>query len=192
MTGRFDAQIREISPQPMPPEDPNRAGNSSRTLMTCYDGGAKAFWVERKPEPKLMADGDWLIGYGCATACYATQMAPAARVRLQRDGRIQVEIAGHAKSAPALTPSSHRPRRNGSQCLSNRFRLGDSLPPSVAGGSNSTASTCSAVMMVCDQIRQRLFRAVMPRENLVERPRKPSALAKHRSPSGQGRPTARP
>jgi xanthine dehydrogenase YagR molybdenum-binding subunit len=42
-------------------------------------------------------------------------------------------------------------------------RLGDSdLPPApVAGGSNSTASTCSAVMMVCDQIRQRLLKASM-------------------------------
>src|SRR5262249_49380862 len=49
--------------------------------------------------------------------------------------------------------------------------LGDSdLPPApVAGGSNSTASTCSAVMMVCDRIRQRLFRAVMPNESAIDR-----------------------
>jgi xanthine dehydrogenase YagR molybdenum-binding subunit len=62
---------------------------TSRSLMACYDEGAKAFgWAERKREPKSMADGDWLIGYGCATACYPTQMAPAAaRARLQRDRR---------------------------------------------------------------------------------------------------------
>src|SRR6202044_3618700 len=39
----------------------------------------------------------------------------------------------------------------------------------VAGGSNSTASSCSAVMMVCDQIRQRLFKALMPNESLVDK-----------------------
>jgi xanthine dehydrogenase YagR molybdenum-binding subunit len=38
--------------------------------------------------------------------------------------------------------------------------LGDSrLPPApVAGGSNTTASTCSAVMKACEAIRQKLFR----------------------------------
>jgi CO/xanthine dehydrogenase Mo-binding subunit len=60
---------------------------TSRSLMACFDEGAKAFgWANRKSQPKSMSDGDWLIGYGCAT-CYPTQMAPAAaRVRLQRDG----------------------------------------------------------------------------------------------------------
>src|SRR6185436_11130524 len=78
---------------------------TSRSLMACYEEGAKAFgWAERKREPKSMADGDWLIGYGCATACYPTQMAPAAaRVRLQRDGRARVEIAGHEIGTGAYT-----------------------------------------------------------------------------------------
>ncbi|MBV9982520.1 molybdopterin cofactor-binding domain-containing protein, partial [Bradyrhizobium sp.] len=45
--------------------------------------------------------------------------------------------------------------------------MGDSdLPPApIAGGSNSTASTCSAVEMVCDQIRQRLAKALPPGES---------------------------
>ena len=70
---------------------------TSRSLMACYDQGAKAFgWANRNNQPKSMSDGDWLIGYGCATACYPTNMGPAAaRVRLQRDGRTRVEIAGH-------------------------------------------------------------------------------------------------
>ena len=62
---------------------------TSRSLMACFDEGAKAFgWSQRSAAPQSMAEGDWLIGYGCATTCYPTQMAPAAaRVRLQRDGR---------------------------------------------------------------------------------------------------------
>jgi xanthine dehydrogenase YagR molybdenum-binding subunit len=147
---------------------------TSRSLMACYDEGAKAFgWAERKREPKSMADGDWLIGYGCATACYPTQMAPAAaRVRLQRDGRARVEIAGHEIGTGAYTVIAQAAaERLGVPVEQVSVFLGDSdLPPApVAGGSNSTASTCSAVMVVCDQIRQRLFRAVMPRENLVDK-----------------------
>ena len=43
-----------------------------------------------------MREGDWLIGYGCATATYPTQMGPAAaRVRLTADGHVLVQIAGH-------------------------------------------------------------------------------------------------
>jgi CO/xanthine dehydrogenase Mo-binding subunit len=54
--------------------------------------------------PKSMTDGDWLVGYGCATSCYPTQMAPAAaRVRLQRDGRVRVQIAGHEIGNGAYT-----------------------------------------------------------------------------------------
>jgi xanthine dehydrogenase YagR molybdenum-binding subunit len=147
---------------------------TSRSLMACYDEGAKAFgWQDRKAQPKSMADGDWLIGYGCATACYPTQMAPAAaRVRLQRDGRTRVEIAGHEIGTGAYTIIAQAAaERLGVPVEQIAVFLGDSdLPPApVAGGSNSTASTCSAVMMVCDQIRQRLFKAVMPDANLVDK-----------------------
>jgi xanthine dehydrogenase YagR molybdenum-binding subunit len=147
---------------------------TSRSLMACYDEGARAFgWQDRKAQPKSMADGDWLIGYGCATACYPTQMAPAAaRVRLQRDGRTRVEIAGHEIGTGAYTVIAQAAaERLGVPVEEVAVFLGDSdLPPApVAGGSNSTASTCSAVMMVCDQIRQRLFKAVMPNANLVDK-----------------------
>src|SRR6201992_4290182 len=111
-----------------------------------------------------MTDGDWLIGYGGATSCYPTQMAPAAaRVRLQRDGRVRVQIAGHEIGNGAYTVIGQAAAtRLGVPFENVSVVIGDSdLPPApVAGGSNSTASTCSAVMMVCDKIRQRLFKAV--------------------------------
>jgi xanthine dehydrogenase YagR molybdenum-binding subunit len=147
---------------------------TSRSLMACYDAGAKAFgWAERSAAPKSMADGDWLIGYGCATTCYPTQMAPAAaRIRLQRDGRTRVEIAGHEIGNGAYTVIGQAAaERLGVPVEKVSVFIGDSnLPPApVAGGSNSTASTCSAVIMVCDQIRQRLFKALMPNESLVDK-----------------------
>jgi xanthine dehydrogenase YagR molybdenum-binding subunit len=147
---------------------------TSRSLMACFDDGAKAFgWAQRSAAPKSMADGDWLIGYGCATTCYPSQMAPAAaRVRLQRDGRVRVEIAGHEIGNGAYTVIGQAAAEKlGVPVDKVSVRIGDSdLPPApVAGGSNSTASTCSAVMMVCDQIRQRLFKALMPQESMVDK-----------------------
>jgi xanthine dehydrogenase YagR molybdenum-binding subunit len=147
---------------------------TSRSLMACYDEAAKSFgWAQRSGRPKSMSDGDWLIGYGCATTCYPTQMAPAAaRVRLQRDGRTKVEIAGHEIGNGAYTVIAQAAaERLGVPIEKVSVLIGDSdLPPApVAGGSNSTASTCSTVMMVCDQIRQRLFKALMPNESLVDK-----------------------
>ena len=41
---------------------------SSRSLMACYDAAAKSFgWSRRSAAPRSMIDGDWLVGYGCAT-----------------------------------------------------------------------------------------------------------------------------
>jgi len=70
---------------------------SSRSLMTCYDQAAEAFgWKERQAQPASMRDGDWLVGYGCATAIYPTHIGPAAaRVRLTPDGDVRVQIAVH-------------------------------------------------------------------------------------------------
>jgi xanthine dehydrogenase YagR molybdenum-binding subunit len=147
---------------------------TSRSLMECYDEGAKAFgWDKRRPQPKSMAEGDWLIGYGCATACYPTQMGPAAaRVRLQRDGRVRVEIAGHEIGNGAYTVIAQAAAEKlGVPVEKVSVFIGDSdLPPApVAGGSNSTASTCSTVITVCEQVRQKLFKALMPNETLVDR-----------------------
>jgi xanthine dehydrogenase YagR molybdenum-binding subunit len=168
---------------------------TSRSLMACYDEGAKAFgWASRNSQPKSMADRDWLIGYGCATACYPTQMAPAAaRVRLQRDGRARVEIAGHEIGNGAYTVIAQAAaERLGVPYEKVSVFIGDShLPPApVAGGSNSTASTCSTVMTVCDQIRQRLFKALAPEESLVDRARETVGLA--RTPSTQAAKSDRP
>src|SRR6201992_1901851 len=119
-----------------------------------------------------MTDGDWLIGYGCATSCYPTQMAPAAaRVRLQRDGRVRVQIAGHEIGNGAYTVIGQAAAEKlGVPVDKVSVFIGDSdLPPApAAGGSNSTASTCSAVMTVCDRIRQRLFKALPP-ESLADK-----------------------
>jgi xanthine dehydrogenase YagR molybdenum-binding subunit len=168
---------------------------TSRSLMACYDEAAKAFgWSQRSTQPRSMSDGDWLIGYGCATACYPSQMAPAAaRVRLQRDGRVRVEIAGHEIGTGAYTVIGQAAAEKLGVPFEKVFVfIGDSdLPPGpVAGGSNSTASTCSAVITVCDKIRQRLFKALMPNESLVDKAKETVGLGQ--APSTQAAQSDRP
>ncbi len=168
---------------------------TSRSLMVCFDQAAKAFgWEKRSAKPKSMADGDWMIGWGCATTCYPTQMAPAAaRVRLQRDGRTRVEIAGHEIGNGAYTVIGQAAAEKLDVPIEKvSVFIGDSdLPPApVAGGSNSTASTCSAVMMACDQIRQRLFKSVMPKESLVDKAKETVGLGQ--TPSKQAAISDRP
>ncbi len=135
---------------------------SSRSLMTCYDQAAEAFgWNARHPQPGSTRSGDWLVGYGCATALYPTHVGPAAaRVRLKPNGEARVQIAAHEIGNGAYTVIGQMAaERLGIDLSSVTVELGDSqLPPApVAGGSNTTASSCSAVLKTCDLIRAKLF-----------------------------------
>ena len=137
---------------------------SSRSLMICYDQAAEAFgWKQRNPKPGTMREGEWLVGYGCATAIYPTHVGPAAaRVRLQPNGDVRVQIAAHEIGNGVYTVLAQMAAaRLGVPLSSITVEVGDSrLPPApVAGGSNTTASSCSAVMKTCDMIRAKLFHA---------------------------------
>ena len=78
---------------------------SSRSLMKCYDQAAEpSAGRKRAPKPGSMRDGDWLIGWGCASAVYPTHIgAAAARVRLNADGRAKVQIAAHEIGTGVMT-----------------------------------------------------------------------------------------
>src|SRR6266446_2982659 len=137
---------------------------SSRTLMKCYDQAAERFgWANRSAQPGSMRDGDWLIGWGCASAVYPTHVgAAAARVRLMANGTANVQIAAHDLGTGAYTVIGQMAAESlGIPLASVTVELGDSdLPPApVAGGSNTTASACSAVMKACEAIRAKLFPA---------------------------------
>jgi xanthine dehydrogenase YagR molybdenum-binding subunit len=137
---------------------------SSRSLMQCYDQAAEAFgWSRREAAPGAMRDGDWLIGWGCASAVYPTHVGAAtARVQLSSDGRATVQVAAHEIGTGVMTVVGQMAaERLGLPLDRVRVDVGDSrLPPvPVAGGSNQTASCCSAVMQACDAIIARLDRA---------------------------------
>jgi xanthine dehydrogenase YagR molybdenum-binding subunit len=135
---------------------------SSRSLMQCYDEAAKTFgWSGRNAKPGSMRDGDWLIGWGCASAVYPTHVgAAAARVRLLASGEARVQIAAHEIGTGVRTIIAQMAaERLGIPVSAVTVETGDStLPPSpVAGGSNQTASCCSVVMKACDAVRRKLY-----------------------------------
>jgi xanthine dehydrogenase YagR molybdenum-binding subunit len=139
---------------------------TSRSLMQCYDAAAASFgWNKRNPEPGSMRDGDWLIGYGCATAGYPTHMAPAtARVTLNADGSARVEVAGQDSGQGLYTALSQIAARELSlQPRQVKVIMGDSKLPAAPASSNSlaTASIGSAVKLATDKIRAH-FGSAMP------------------------------
>ena len=139
---------------------------TSRSLMECYDQAAASFgWKARNPQPMSMAAGEWLIGYGCATACYPTNMmAASARVTLTPDGRAHVEIAAHDVGTGAYTAMQQIAARElGIDPRAVSVAMGDTALPAgpVAGGSMTTASAGSAVKMAADKVAAR-FGGTMP------------------------------
>lgn len=139
---------------------------SSRHLIQCYDAAAEAFnWHARNRRPGSMRDGDWLIGMGCATATYPTNVGAAtARVRLNANGQVRVQSASHELGTGIRTVAGQMAAEQlGVPFDAVTVEMGDTdLPPApVSGGSNSTASVCSAVEKACGQIRDRLFQAVV-------------------------------
>ncbi len=137
---------------------------TSRSLMKCYDQAAASFgWSKRNPQPGSMRDGDWLVGWGCATAVYPTHIGTAtARVQLLSSGEVRVQTAAHEVGQGAYTVIGQiAAERLGVPLSAVTVELGNSSLPAapVAGGSNTTASCCSVVIKACDAIRERLFRA---------------------------------
>jgi xanthine dehydrogenase YagR molybdenum-binding subunit len=160
--GMDPVELRRVNDTDTDPISGNRF--SSRQLMTCFDQAASAFkWSARDPKPGAMRDGDWLIGMGCATAIYPTNVAPAtARVRLRSDGQVLVQAAAQEIGNGVRTVAGQMAAEQlGVPFAAVQVEMGDTnLPPApVAGGSNSTASVCSAVLLACRQVQARLYHA---------------------------------
>ena len=134
---------------------------SSRSLMACFDRAAEAFgWRNRDPKPANMREGDWLIGYGCASAIYPANIG-AANVRLSYNpqGSANVEIAAHDLGtgtetiiAGLVADRLNVPVQN--ICV----ELGSSRFPAagLSAGSSHASSVCNAVAKACDEIRNRM------------------------------------
>jgi len=137
---------------------------TSRHMAACFDAAAKEFgWSRRNPQPGSTRDGDWLIGWGCATSAYPTSMGAATvRVRLAPGGAVLVQTSAHEIGTGVTTVLALTAVEGLGVPLDRvTVELGDSaLPPApVSGGSNSTASLCNVVAKACADIRDRIAQA---------------------------------
>ena len=143
---------------------------SSRSLMQCFDQASRQFgWAKRDARPGSMRDGDWLIGLGCATACYPSNVGPAAaRVSMTAEGKAIVGIAGHEIGTGAYTVVAITAARSlGLKIEDVTVHMGDSdLPPlMIAGGSNNAASAANVVAKACEDLRRRIADAAVGAAN---------------------------
>jgi xanthine dehydrogenase YagR molybdenum-binding subunit len=133
---------------------------SSRSMRQCFERASQAFgWSEREMQPGSMQQGDWLIGWGTATAIYPSNIgACTARVTLFTNGTAKVQVAAHEIGTGIYTVCAIAAAdKLGISPDKVSVELGDSdLPPApVAGGSNSSASVANAVAMACEDIMKK-------------------------------------
>jgi xanthine dehydrogenase YagR molybdenum-binding subunit len=132
---------------------------SSRSTRECYRAAAERFgWSRRTPAPRSMRDGQWLIGWGMATATYPMNYAPAsAGARLLPDGTAEVASAASDMGPGTWTSMTQVAAETlGLPIERVRFILGDTRLPRapVHGGSLTMASVGSAVQAACRKVRE--------------------------------------
>ncbi|QXT39600.1 xanthine dehydrogenase family protein molybdopterin-binding subunit [Gymnodinialimonas ceratoperidinii] len=151
----------ELRLRNIPEKDPESGKEySSRRFRKALQGGAEAFGWNDRPGVKERRDGDWMIGYGMASAARVNILKESqARVTLRPDGTARVEtdmtdigtgtyailgqIAGEMLGLP----------RDKVDVV-----LGDTdLPPaSGSGGSWGASSSGTSVYLACEAIRRQL------------------------------------
>lgn len=134
---------------------------SSRPLRECLQEGARRFgWSERTAEPRSMADGSQLVGWGMAVASMDTFRFPSsARVRAHDDGRVVVESGTQeiGTGVPGML-SLVVAEVLGVETESVEVRFGDtSLPEAgLTAGSATTMGVGSAVHDAASELREKL------------------------------------
>jgi len=135
---------------------------SSRSLVQCYEAGARLFgWERRNPEPGSMRDGRMLIGWGMASATYPVWFIPAsARATLTASGRILVDSAASDMGPGTYTSVTQVAAETlGVGMAEVELRLGQSdFPPTPPhGGSMTMASVGGGVQAACKALQQELM-----------------------------------
>ncbi|GGM64731.1 xanthine dehydrogenase family protein molybdopterin-binding subunit [Dactylosporangium sucinum] len=156
---------------------------SCKRLRECYDLGAELIgWNERSPVPGTMADGNFLVGYGMATATYPANTAPcSARISLTADGEVAVASAVHDIGTGTATIMAQLVAELlGVRPEAVTVVLGDSDLPegAMASGSKTTASVGAAIEAAVARLRAEVVRV------LTASGGSPADLAEQRIPLG--------
>jgi len=195
--GMDPVELRRINDTDKDPTGPRRF--TSRSLMRCFDEAARAFgWSRRDPKPGAMRDGEWLIGWGCASAAYSANIgAGACRLRLTPDGKARIQMAAHelgtgSYTILALTAAD----RLGLRVEDIAVEIGDSaLPPAgLSAGSTHASTICNVLAKACEEVRARLAEAAAAANSGPLAGQDPARLALAegalRAPDGRSEPVA--
>lgn len=148
-------------------EDPEKKKPwSSKSLRQCYEQGAQRFgWSKRSLEPRSMRDGNKLVGWGMATAVYPTRRSAAsAMAKLRGDGTLLVEAGTQELGTGTYTIMTQvAADALGLPAGRVQFRLGDTDYPQtpVSGGSQTAASTGSAVHAAVQALREKVVQIAL-------------------------------
>ena len=123
---------------------------SDKNLHECYSRGAAAIgWKDRNPQPRSMREGNYLVGYGMATATYpANRSASTARAILFSDGHAEIECCTQDIGTGTFTVMTQIAADAFALPVDKvRVKLGDSDYPKGAnsGGSQVSASVGPAI-----------------------------------------------
>lgn len=135
---------------------------SSKSLRECYRQGAERFgWSRRTLEPRSMRNGNLLVGWGMATSVYPTRRSPSnASARLNADGTFSVDAGTQDLGTGTYTIMTQIAAQSfGVPIEKVKFRLGDTILPQtpVSGGSQTAASTGSAVYLASEALKEKLI-----------------------------------
>lgn len=138
---------------------PSEMPFSRRELVQCLRTGAERFgWSQRLSQPAQRREGRWLLGMGMAAAYRgAPVMKSAARVRLDRAGRVTVETDMTDIGTRSYTIIAQTAAEMMGVALDQvRVRLGDSSFPVSAGsgGQWGASSSTSGVYAACMKLRE--------------------------------------
>jgi xanthine dehydrogenase YagR molybdenum-binding subunit len=152
-----------------PKKDPtSKLPFSERSIVEAYRRGAERFgWSKRSPVPGSRREGDWLIGYGVATATYPYYRMPgaAARIRLTSDGHAVVQMASHEMGMGTATAQAQLAAELLALPVERvLFEYGDSQLPAgtVAGGSSQSATIGAAVQAARAELIVQLLKLTGP------------------------------
>ncbi|MDF5721194.1 MAG: xanthine dehydrogenase family protein molybdopterin-binding subunit [Rhizonema sp. PD37] len=139
---------------------------SSKSLRQCYKLGASRFgWQKRNPKPRSMRDGNYLVGWGMATATYPTNRSPASAIaQIMADGTAVVRTGSQDIGTGTYTVMTQvAAEALGIPVNKIRIELGDTTLPKtpVSGGSQTAASVGSSVHLAGTEARSKLMQLAL-------------------------------
>lgn len=134
---------------------------TTKYLKECYAlGKEKIGWHKRPAVPGTLKEDGMLVGYGMAVGWFwAGRGAATVKAILKQDGNLVMQCAvsdmGPGTSSGMVAIGKEQ---MGLDAANIKFQLGDTDFPNgpMQGGSGSLTAIGSAVIMVCDELKQQL------------------------------------